>query len=53
MKCETCGRFVKSVVAEINGLGDITKVKGFCSKCGEVDLTKGDWIYEDFFPEDN
>jgi len=52
MQCLTCGRFIKDVVATVNGFDEIVKVTGNCSKCGEVDLTTADWWYEDFFPPD-
>lgn len=48
MKCPHCGRFCKDVHAFKNGLGVISKVEGYCSKCGTVDLTNQDWDYEDF-----
>jgi len=46
--CPTCGRFCGKVVAILNGLEEIKKVTGECSKCGDVDLTNCDWVYEDF-----
>jgi hypothetical protein len=52
VKCLECGRFCKDVVATINGLGDIIKVRGVCSKCGKVDLTNADWWYGDFYEEE-
>lgn len=51
MKCLNCGRFCSKVRATVNGLDEIVKVTGRCNRCGEVDLTKGDWSWEDFFPE--
>ena len=48
IKCLKCGRFCKDVVATIDGLGNIKKVEGTCSKCGKVDLTNADWSYDDF-----
>lgn len=52
MKCVKCGRFCKNVEATINGLEDIIKVEGDCSRCGHVDLTKGVWDYDMFERKD-
>lgn len=48
MKCTNCGRFCKNVVAYKDEEGNIGKVEGVCSKCGLVDLTSGDWEFDDF-----
>ena len=50
MRCHICGRFVKDVVAQANGFGEIIRVTGSCSKDGSVELKN--WDYEDFFPEE-
>lgn len=53
MKCLICGRFTKNNVATYNDFtARIIKVTGECNKCGKIDLTDGDWIAEDFFPND-
>jgi hypothetical protein len=48
MKCPKCGRFLKNVMADIDGDNNVTEVEGTCSKHGKVNPT--DWDYEDFFP---
>ena len=50
-QCLICGRFVGSVVATVNGLGEIITVTGVCKLHGTVDVTASGWEYEDFFPE--
>lgn len=50
IQCQTCGRFCKNVIAQIDGLERIVKVEGDCSKCGHVDLTNSNWMYEEFMP---
>ena len=51
--CPNCGRFVGSIYAEVAGIDkEIKKVYGICSKCGKVDVSSEDWMYEDFFPEE-
>ena len=51
--CPECGKFVGDIRATVSGIDeDITKVTGVCKKHGKVDVTDQDWIYEDFFPEE-
>lgn len=51
IQCMKCGRFCGNVEATVNGFDEIVKVEGDCSKCGHVDLTKSNWVYEDFYWE--
>jgi hypothetical protein len=46
MKCPKCGRFLKNIGAIVNGLDEIKKVVGTCSRDGRVEPT--DWEYDDF-----
>lgn len=50
--CPNCGRICGKVVAQVRGFAgeeSIHKVYGTCKKHGEVDLSAGDWWWEDFF----
>ena len=52
--CPSCGKWCSNVYAKVVGFGGeetIDKVMGTCKKHGLVDLTKGDWAWEDFFGE--
>lgn len=51
-QCPNCGRFCSKITALVGGFGGdefISSVSGSCKTHGQVDLSKGDWCWEDFF----
>ena len=50
-KCPNCGKFLKNVVAIVNGFDEVIRVLGDCKIHGEVENVT-DWEYSDFFPQD-
>lgn len=51
-KCPTCGLFCKQGQVVVNGFEEVIMFTGLCAKCGEVDLMKTDWSYEEIVGED-
>ncbi len=48
MKCPVCGKFLKNVIAQVNGFKYVLKVEGQCKTHGNVEPT--DWEWDDFYP---
>lgn len=43
-RCPACGRFLRDVVAWVNGNGDIRRVEGACSTHGRQAVTNYDYV---------
>lgn len=51
--CPKCGRFCGQITGYGNEIQGLVRVTGICHQHGEVDLTKQEWIYDEFFgPEE-
>ena len=48
-KCPRCGKYLKDVVALVDGFDQVKKVEGKCKKHGVIETN--DWEYWDFYPD--
>jgi len=50
--CPKCGKWVGSITGYINEEIGLIKVIGTCKVHDEVDITKQEWTFDDFWGED-
>lgn len=51
-KCPKCGCYCSQIVGYGSESRGLFKVVGRCKAHGVVDLTQGDWAWEDFFGDE-
>ncbi len=49
--CPRCGRWCSAITGWGGEEEGLRRVTGICKVHGEVDLSKQDWSYDDFFKE--